>query len=169
MLNDLRCHVFDAATERMGAAVAELCQPEVSYFDMALGVEQDVFGLEVAIHVAERVDVVDAKQDLNEIDPGFSLLHAADSFQQIKQLSPRAVLHDEDVKLLSFNELLCLHHKRVTQQFTDQLLIIQQSWPSLRLLLDELRPIELSCLFASHQKHFAEAPDRQAAANVILF
>ena len=135
---------------------------------MPIRIDEDVFGLEVPVHVAQGMDVVDSQQNLYKAGSCLGLLHVVDLFQLIEQLPSRAVLQDEYVELLGLDELVCLDGKRIVKLLTDNLLVVKQVWPFLRFSLDELGCKKISTILSPDQEHFAKASNGQALDHLIL-
>ena len=56
-MDDFRSQIFRCAAEGVGFAIADLlCESKVHELDMAVGIEEDILGLEVA--VGNSVDIV---------------------------------------------------------------------------------------------------------------
>lgn len=63
----LYSHVLDCSAERVREnAVPDMffAQAEVGQFDVALGVQQDVFRFQVSVHDPEKVQMFDGEQNL---------------------------------------------------------------------------------------------------------
>lgn len=68
---------------------------EVGHLDVALGVEQEVLRLEVAMADVESVAVIDRVDDLLEVVHRLGFLQPATRDEVVEELAARNVLHDE--------------------------------------------------------------------------
>jgi hypothetical protein len=69
---------------------------------VAVAVNDDVFGFEVAVEDLPGVEVGDGGEGFEEVEFGLCLLHTSYSPQQIEQFSAMAVLHAEYQVMLRF-------------------------------------------------------------------
>ena len=72
-------------------------QAEVCYFDVPLGVYEEVFGFEIAVDDVLLVEVLDAEEYLDEVEFGLLLRHALDVFEAVEELASGAVCIVEGV------------------------------------------------------------------------
>ncbi len=72
-----------------------LAEAEVGELDMALSVEQDVLGLEVAIDDALPVEMLQRQRDLGDVEAGRVLQEDALALEVHEQLATTEVLQDE--------------------------------------------------------------------------
>ena len=97
-------HVRGRAAEGGGAVVERrhrlLRQPEVGEADVALGVEQDVLGLEVAVDDVVAVELLQREHDLGAVQPHAPLVEGALAPQVEEELAARLQRHHE-VQLLA--------------------------------------------------------------------
>lgn len=71
--DDLRRHILRCADDgvRFGVGAGEfLGDTEVSELEVAVGVEQDVFGFEVAVDDVHLVEVLEREEDLGSVELG---------------------------------------------------------------------------------------------------
>ena len=66
-----------------------LAQAEVGEDNVSLGVQQDVLGLQVAVHDVEGVEVAQRAGDLRSVEPGPGFQEAAFSLQVVEQLKEK--------------------------------------------------------------------------------
>lgn len=95
--DDLRAGVVWAAAARLEelAAALESGHAKVGNLDVALAVEEQVLGLEVAVADVEPVAVVDARDDLLEVVQRLVRAELALLHEVVKQLPAGHVLHDQ--------------------------------------------------------------------------
>lgn len=106
--DDFRSQIFFGADERvgdeggfegagLGLDTARLAEIKVSEHDVTGAVQQDVFGFEIAIDEAEKVEVFEGQQHFGGVELGHGLRQALFGLllQCSEELAAGAVLHDE--------------------------------------------------------------------------
>ena len=94
LLYHFRGHVLGGPAETVGdfsTVEARLAQPEVSYLDVAVVIDQQVFRFEVPVNDILLVEVHESVQDLNEIKTGVLLAHPLDRLEVVEQLAAGAI------------------------------------------------------------------------------
>lgn len=111
VLDDFGRHVLDGAAEGMLCVFLVLGGPaEVADLGVALGVEENVFGLEVAVDYVSVVQVVDGQAHLVEEDEDLVLSQLLLPPEVAEQAALLGVLQDQRYVLLAKvngNEQLC--------------------------------------------------------------
>ena len=167
-LNDLRSHIFNAPTKWVRFLSLFFSQPKVSYFHMSKGINQNILGFQVSIHIAQRMNVINPKQDFNKADSGFIFFHVFDFFELIEKLAPRAVFHDENIKFFGLNKLIVFHNKRVIHLLAYSSFVNQQFGLALCFFFHELCGIKISIFLISHQEYLTKTSNSQAFAYLIF-
>ena len=102
-LHNLRRHVVDGPHERVRSLlrvrVLDLREAKVRQLHVAVVVEQDVLGLEVAVHDVERVQVPDGADNLRDVKPRERGVEETLAVQPEEQVPAVDEVHDE-VQLL---------------------------------------------------------------------
>jgi hypothetical protein len=84
----------------LGAARVERREAEVGDLEEAVGVEEEVLGLEVAVADPLAVAVLDALEELPEVEAGRGLVEPALGDDLVEQLAARDELEDDEDLLL---------------------------------------------------------------------
>mmetsp|Transcript_58483 Transcript_58483/g.163922 ORF Transcript_58483/g.163922 Transcript_58483/m.163922 type:complete len:330 (+) Transcript_58483:68-1057(+) len=71
-----------------------LAQPEICDLDVAIGVEEQVLRLQIAVDDAQAVQVCDGRGHLRRVEDRSALAEPACAAQVVEQLAPGAELHD---------------------------------------------------------------------------
>ena len=87
------------------AFLVQITQAEVNQLDVVVVVEQKIFGLQVAVHDPQLVDVLDAREDLRVHLAGLFLGQAPVLDDVLKKLAAGTVLHDEVEVVVVFDHL----------------------------------------------------------------
>ena len=66
---NLRRQVLRSATQGVGPALDHLREAEVREFQVAIGTDQQIFGLQVPVHYIQRVQVLEHAHDLRTVNP----------------------------------------------------------------------------------------------------
>lgn len=99
LVEHLRRQLGDAAAETGGLGLVVdllLAEPEVREFGVALFVEHDVVGLEVALNDVVGVQVLDGQQDFGDVELGGVFVELLQFVQDLAQVAAGALLHDEE-------------------------------------------------------------------------
>jgi hypothetical protein len=64
-------------------------QTEIAELDMALGVEEYVFGLEVTINDADGVEIVQSERDFGSVEPSIAGIDATELFHMEVEFAAR--------------------------------------------------------------------------------
>lgn len=176
---DLRGQVLGRAAKRVSAGLAVLGEAEVSQFQVALLVYQNVFGLQVAINYVEAVQVLKHEGDLGRVKPtqlGRADLHGmvrrkfALCAQIREELAARDVLHEEvQVARVLGESLHSYLHSQPARTYQERMVDVGQDGvlrynvvhlPQLNdvCLLQALHCKVLAVLLVFRQKHSAERP-----------
>ena len=89
----LRSHVLSrpAIGEGFGFSVDLFGEAEVDDFAVAVGVDEYVFGLEVAVDDGLGVQVLDAVEDLQKVELGHVFVHHLHLLEEVEELAAGAV------------------------------------------------------------------------------
>ena len=95
--NHLRGSVAGAAACRLQLLTlfVEIAETEIDELDVVVVVKEEVLWLQVPVHHAELVDVLDARQNLSENLAGFRLFQSSVFHDVLEKLASRTVLHDQ--------------------------------------------------------------------------
>lgn len=88
-----------------GALFVEVPETEVHQLDIIVVVEKDVLWLEVSMHNADLVDVLDTRDYLLVVLAGLIFLEALGLPDLLEELVPATVLHDQEEVLIVLNDL----------------------------------------------------------------
>jgi hypothetical protein len=86
-LDDLRSEIFGCAAESPRTVVDNFCEAKVREAEVAAGVEEQVFGFEIAIDDVEGVEVAEGEDDDREIEAGDVWSEAADTAEVGEELA----------------------------------------------------------------------------------
>uniref|UniRef100_A0A182INX3 Uncharacterized protein n=1 Tax=Anopheles atroparvus TaxID=41427 RepID=A0A182INX3_ANOAO len=90
--DDLGRQVLGRTAQRPGATLDALGEPEIGHLQVALGVDQQVFRLEIAIDQVEIVEILERQHDLGGVEARVRLREAADLPQVREHLTAGDVL-----------------------------------------------------------------------------
>ena len=94
LLDHFGGHVLGGPAERVGdfaGVEAGLAESEVSDLDVAVVVDEEVLGLEVAVDDVLLVEVHQTIEDFDEVEASVVLAHPLDGFKVVEELSAGAV------------------------------------------------------------------------------
>lgn len=89
-----RSHVLGTAAVGGGELIGPesgLAESEVSYLEVSVQVDHDVFGFDISVYDVLAVQVLNAQQDLDEAVASLVLTHLAHLPQVVEQLSTRTI------------------------------------------------------------------------------
>lgn len=120
-LDHLWCSVARTAASCLEAfsLVVKVAQAKVDNFDGVVVVEQQIFRLQVSVHNAQFVDVLDARDDLLVHFDCLFLLEATVFHDMLEELPTRAVLHDQVQVVVVLNHLVKLDYVWMTNFLED--------------------------------------------------
>lgn len=95
------------------AVFVQVAEAEVDDFDVVVMVEQKILWLQVSVHDAQLVDVLDARDDLLVHLCGLLLLQVAILNDVLEQLAARTVLHDQVQVVIVFYHFIQLNDVRM--------------------------------------------------------
>ena len=104
-----------------------------------VGVQEQVFRLEVAVHKAVAVAVHERRHDLQELVAGSALRHSPVRNEKIVQLAARGVLEHQEQRTGRVDDLVELDNVRVVEGMHNAHLahqLVQLRWPETRLVDD---------------------------------
>ena len=117
--HDFGGHVLDRPAEGGGegrVVLENFTESKVDELDVSLGVEHDVFGLEVPVHDVEVVQVLQGAHDLAEVEQGELFQQHALRLHESEELSAAAELLDEVEPLLGLERVEHFDEERVLDQ-----------------------------------------------------
>lgn len=162
LVDDLERQVGGSAAEGLvdGVQVVGLFgEPEVSDESVALPVQDDVLGLEVAVEDAVLVQRLQSQQYLAGVAPDLLLAELLPLLQQARQVAALAVVHHQEQVGLSLEGVAQPHDERMVQQTQNVLLRLDVAikiGAVHPLLPDGLEREEVVLLFALDQVHLSE-------------
>lgn len=116
------------------AMLVEVGQTEINELDRVVVVQQQVLWLEITMHNAKLVNILDSADDLLIHLGSLVLLKSPILHDVLKQLTARAILHDEVQVVMVLNHLVQLDNLRVTHLLQDGDLTIDPL--NVRMVLD---------------------------------
>jgi hypothetical protein len=121
--------------EHLVRRAEDRAEPKVDELDVAVGVEEHVLGLEVAVDHVGAVARVDRRHELREELHRLGLLEAAVLHDVLEELAARHVLGDQVDRVDRLDHLEQVEHLRVLHAVQDGDLVHQ---PRPRVLVDDL-------------------------------
>ena len=135
--------------EHLVRRAEDRAEPKVDELDVAVGVEEHVLGLEVAVDHVGAVARVDRRHELREELHRLGLLEAAVLHDVLEELAARHVLGDQVDRVDRLDHLEQVEHLRVLHAVQDGDLVHQ---PRPRVLVDDLVLLQdLHCDFLTSQ------------------
>ena len=125
--------------EHLVRRAEDRAEPKVDELDVAVGVEEHVLGLEVAVDHVGAVARVDRRHELREELHRLGLLEAAVLHDVLEELAARHVLGDQVDRVDRLDHLEQVEHLRVLHTVQDGDLVHQ---PRPRVLVDDLVLLE---------------------------
>lgn len=164
----LRTHVLQAAAEGKSLLSADLSQAKVCDFEVSFEIDHDVLGLEVAIEYVLGMQVLYRQQHFNEVSSRLCLAEPRHLLLQMEQLSPRAVVQNHYVKLLSLKELAHVHQKGESDALVDLPFVDNQVHLAVHFsLFDKLGSVELSIAAVAAEIDLAEPSHADALEHIV--
>ena len=102
-------------------------EPEVAEFHVEVGVQEDVFGLQVAVHDAARVEVIDGETEFVEHSPFDERHHVFVLAEVGQEVAARAVLHDDADALAEIDHFFDFADVRVAEALEDSELALEEA------------------------------------------
>lgn len=82
-------------------------------------IEEKILGLQISVYDVHCVHLFDPSDYLMEKAASFSFLHTSTCNNVVEQLAPTRILHDEIQLFSSLDDLVELHHMRVSDELQD--------------------------------------------------
>ena len=124
--DNFRCHVIQTATEWVGSLISLFGQPKISQFDMPRVIQDDVFRFNISVYEIRPVQIFKGQQSLNNKESSFPFLHFRVDSYQLKKLSSRCILHNNNEESLCFYKLMGFYYKFIVQSLSYFILILHQ-------------------------------------------
>ena len=165
LLHDhFRRHILGASTKWVSPVIDRgnfgFRQAKISNVSMAINVNHNILRLKVSVNDVVFVDLLQPKQNLGNVEPGFLFIHFSELFHQVKKLSSGIVLHDKndvifglkgEVKL-GYVKLISESNHDVSFIHDDAFLLVFDN----ERLWDDLHCVEFSVFLKSTQIHITE-------------
>lgn len=157
------CDVLGRATEGMCFGVKSkscLAQSKIDEANMALHVEQQVFGLEIAIHNVVVVQIAEGQHDFSGVEPSALFTEIVVAREVIKQLAAVEVIDHHIEVQLGLKSVLEIDQERVINVFQN-LVLSHRVFHGIALdhvvFANDFHREDVTRVFLAHLKHFAEA------------
>lgn len=115
--DDLWCHIFETPTIWIGFFSFVFRKSKICNFDMSLTIKEYIFRFKISINDVVLVKVLQPIKNFQKVKFCLFLIHSANFFKEMEELSSRAVFKDKDKKLISFKKFKQFNNKLVMQSF----------------------------------------------------
>mmetsp|Transcript_43174 Transcript_43174/g.109040 ORF Transcript_43174/g.109040 Transcript_43174/m.109040 type:complete len:322 (+) Transcript_43174:145-1110(+) len=172
----LRSKVLGCSTEGRGARVvcvqALLGDAKVRHADVAVGGEQQVLGLEVAVQHAVGVQVLQPQYNLSAVEARARLAELLVLLEMVEQLAAVHKVHDEEELVGCLEGVVEVHQEGVHQLLQDVALrlgVLQLVALDDGLLVEHLHGVDLAGVLLADLQHLAKAalPDNLEELKVV--